>query len=228
MTNNSKTKAQKGLLFDLDGTLIDTSLDMGETLNELLEKHNKPALAQTLIRTQVSHGVRGLLKLGFNIDPDHDNYETLAKDFLNTYQSKNHQKSELFPGMESLLKTMMDDGIPLAIVTNKPRYLTEPLLERLEITQLFGCLICGDDLATRKPHPLPILTACENIEVLPEYSIYIGDAERDIEAGNKAGLVTMLVSWGYFDTNSDDIHNWQANHFIEDIAHLRQLLRQWI
>ena len=112
----------------------------------------------------------------------------------------------------------------MAIVTNKPRYLTEPLLKQLAIGDWFDCVICGDDMPEKKPHPKPLLTACSIMHVEAQNSIYLGDAKCDIEGGNNAGMTTLLVSWGYYDESQEDINSWHAAHFVEDVEQLENLL----
>lgn len=213
-----------GILFDLDGTVADTAPDMVAALNVLLTRHNRPTIDYKLARTQVSHGVKGMLKLGFSLEPEHSDYPLLAKDYLAIYQEMNHANSRLFPGMKSLITKCQQQQIALGIVTNKPRYLAEPLLRVLEVDQDFSCLNCGDDIPERKPDPKPLFNACDTLQVSANMCIYVGDALRDIEAGKNAGMKTILVSWGYFDAKVDNIQDWEADFLVDNCEQILSIL----
>jgi len=215
----------RGLIFDLDGTLIDTAPDMGATLNHLLQQAGRAPLSAQSIRRQVSHGVRGLLRLGFGLEFEAAEYAPLATEFLAYYDALNHPHSRLFDGIEALLRDAKKEGYALAIVTNKPRYLTESLLRVLHLESRFGTVICGDDFSERKPHPRPLFEACKRLGVQPARSFYVGDARRDIEAGNNAGMHTVLVNWGYFDAREDDVEHWPAERQVATAEELLRLLQ---
>ncbi len=179
------------------------------------------------MRNKVSQGVRGLIGIGFGITPEESSYPDLAKEFLEIYQRRSHSHSVFFPGMEKLLNDYRDRDIPLGIVTNKPRYLTETLADRLDLSQWFGSIICGDDMPLKKPHPEPMLKACEELSANAERSVYLGDAKRDMEAGKNSGMLSVLVGWGYFNAEEDAVHSWPADHVTDTMEQLESLLEKW-
>jgi phosphoglycolate phosphatase len=185
------------ILFDLDGTLLDTAPDMAQALNLLLQEQGKSVLPLATIRPVVSHGSPGLLKLGFNITPEHDEFGALRDRFLVLYSAAIAVETCLFPGMDSVLTALERRAIPWGVVTNKPGWLTEPLLTALKLDQRSACAISGDTLSKRKPDPEPLLHACRLIGIAPVNCLYVGDAERDIEAGRRAGMTTAVACYGY-------------------------------
>lgn len=185
------------MLFDLDGTLLDTAADMGQALNRLLQEQGMNALPLATIRPVVSHGSPGLLKLGFGITAEHADFIALRDRFLALYSEALALETALFPGMEEVLAALEMRSIPWGIVTNKPGRLTDPLLVALGLDQSAACVVSGDTLNKRKPDPEPLLHACRLIGVAPVNCLYVGDAERDIEAGRRAGMVTAVAAYGY-------------------------------
>lgn len=202
-------KIIKTVLFDLDGTLADTAPDLANALNYVLTKHNCDALPFETIRPFVSHGGIALVTLGFG--EDHPEFDTLYKELLDHYQANIAKETTLFPGMAELLLELEKNNISWGVVTNKPAWLTEPLLEALNLTSRAAIIVSGDTLEERKPHPAPLLHACEQAGSKADECLYIGDAERDIEAGNRAGMTTIVALFGYI-AESDTPDNWGA-HF---------------
>jgi phosphoglycolate phosphatase len=200
-------------LFDLDGTLVDTAPDLGYALNCLREQEGLPLIAHPQIRAVASHGAAGLLKLGFDISPDHDDFPALQKRFLRLYQDNITRESRLFSGFEQVLDSLENQGIAWGVITNKPAFLTEPLLAGLKLSDRAACIVSGDTTAHSKPHPAPMLHACSVIAIEPERCLYVGDAQRDIEAGNNVNMHTIVAKFGYLsDTDQPDL--WQADAFI--------------
>ena len=202
------------ILFDLDGTLVDTAPDLAFALNSLLLAHGKQALDYDLIRPVASHGSAGLLKLGFGINTDHTDYLGLQQQFLQFYQDNIARETALFDGMELVLATLEEQKIPWGIVTNKPAFLTDPLLDKLQLTHRAACIVSADTTAHSKPHPAPMLYACDKINIPPEQCVYIGDAARDIEAGNVVNMFTIIALYGYL-SDEDKPNTWQANMTIK-------------
>jgi N-acetyl-D-muramate 6-phosphate phosphatase len=203
----------KAVLFDLDGTLIDTAPDMIAALNQLRAEENAPAIAYELARTQVSHGSSGLVKLAFpNVDSQL--FETLRHRFLRLYDARIAQDTELFSGCETLLNTLESRSVRWGIVTNKPGFLTTPLLAALGLDLRAGCVVSGDTLPQRKPHPAPLLHAATQLSVAAASCIYIGDAERDIQSARAAGMPVLLARYGYLGPH-DDPDSWQADAQID-------------
>lgn len=211
------------VLFDLDGTFADTAPDMAYALNLTLELHGRAPLPLEIIRPHVSHGGVALIRLGFELEPEHPEFPGLRQQFLDFYQSNLTRGTRLFPGMEELIGQLEAREIAWGIVTNKPGWLTDPLMQQLQLTPRATCIISGDTTAKSKPHPEPIFYACNIAGARPEETLYIGDAERDIIAGNSAGTRTLTALFGYIGEN-DRPEQWQADGAI---SHPLQIL-DWL
>lgn len=211
------------VLFDLDGTLIDTAPDMAFALNRLLAERGKPDLPYESIRPHVSNGARGLIGLGFNMDIPHPEYETLRQRFLDLYQSDLSTHSRLFEGMDEVLNVLESQGIIWGIVTNKPGWLTGPLVEALNIHQRAACVISGDTCERAKPHPMPLLHAAQSIGLKAENCLYVGDAARDIEAARAAGMPVIAAQYGYLVPGTDP-SQWGADAVAMHPLDLLQLI----
>jgi len=211
------------VLFDLDGTLMDTAPDMGASLNILRAEHNLPPLTADRIRPQVSHGAMGLLKLGFGIEPQDARFSEMRSRYLDIYEQHLAEETKLFHGMAEVLDGLEAAGLTWGIVTNKPGWLTDPLLDHLGLSTRAGCVVSGDTVAERKPHPLPLLHAAGLIRVAPGSCVYVGDAERDIQAGRAAGMRTVVAAYGYLG-DGDSPASWNATGIID---HPQQLL-SWV
>lgn len=185
------------VLFDLDGTLVDTAPDLGFALNELRRRRHLAPLAETEYRPQASHGSQGLIRLGFGIGEDHTGFSALREEFLEIYEAHLTRNSPLFPGMDEVLSRLEEKGMNWGVVTNKPTRLTEPLLLHLGLTKRAACVICGDTLAWNKPHPAPMLHACRLAGSEPDRCLYVGDAQRDIDAASAAGMPALIALYGY-------------------------------
>ena len=197
------------VLFDLDGTLIDTAPDLGFTLNELRRRRGLSPLTEAEYRPQASHGSQGLIRLGFGIDEDHDGFPALRREFLEIYQTHLTRNSPLFPGMDQVLVELEARGLNWGVVTNKPTHLTEPLLRHLGLADRAACIVCGDTLAWNKPHPAPMLHASRLAGSDPEQCLYLGDAERDMLAARAAGMPALVALYGYLGA-ADRPEEWGA------------------
>ena len=200
----------KTILFDLDGTLVDTAPDLGYALNLQLKKYGKQPLADAEIRPFASHGSKGLLALGFGITPDDADFIQMRDEYLNLYETVLTRSPLLFDGMQSTLVSIVEKGLSWGIVTNKPGRFTVPLVKSLGLYQDAACVISGDDAPQPKPSPETLLLACKQAQVRPEECIYIGDAERDIQAGRAAGMQTVIAMYGYID-ETDKPLTWGAD-----------------
>jgi phosphoglycolate phosphatase len=196
----------RAVLFDLDGTVLDTAPDMWGAMNRLLDEQSRPRLPYAAIRPWVSHGARGVLLQGF-ADVDAERFAELQRRFLDIYRADLSQGTRLFAGMDEALETLSARGIPTGIVTNKAAWLTEPLLEQLALRSRFACVVSGDTVAERKPHPLPLLHAAQLLGVAPRECIYVGDAERDVTAAHAAGMAALVALYGYFGADEQP-HLW--------------------
>lgn len=203
------------VLFDLDGTLADTAPDLAFALNELLKEKQKQPMSFEDIRPVVSHGGKALIELGFNLSDDNDEFEPLRMRFLEIYCEHIARDTRLFDGIETLLTEIESRKLNWGIVTNKPGYLTDPLMEKLQLTDRAVSIISGDTLEQRKPHPAPMLLACEQAGSQADECIYIGDAERDILAGKNAGMKTVVALYGYIG-KEDRPHDWGADYSINN------------
>ncbi|MCG8428485.1 MAG: HAD-IA family hydrolase [Chromatiales bacterium] len=211
------------VLFDLDGTFADTAPDLAYALNETLRAFGREPLAFEQIRPHVSHGGIAMIKAGFGIERDHPEIETYRQHLLDIYLNNIARDTRLFAGMEQVIHSLEQQDIPWGIVTNKPAWLTDPLMDQLDLTERAVCIISGDTTDHAKPHPLPILHACELAQRTPQECLYVGDAERDIEAGRNAGTATVTALFGYLDEH-DDPNAWGADHMINSPLELLQLL----
>jgi N-acetyl-D-muramate 6-phosphate phosphatase len=204
------------ILFDLDGTLVDTAPDLGHALNLQLQRHGKAPLSDMAIRPFASHGSRGLIGLGFGITPKDDNFIKMRDEYLAIYDTVFTRSPVLLPGIADLLGAIENIGLKWGIVTNKPRRFTIGLIESmgLNLEKRAACIVCGDDAPQPKPSPATLLMACSQVEVKPEYCIYVGDAERDIQASKAAGMKSVVALFGYIDV-TDKPHEWGADAMIE-------------
>jgi len=204
----------QGVLFDLDGTFADTAPDLHYALDQVMIRRGLTPLTLEQLRPAVSHGTQAMLRVGFSVGPEDSTYQSLRDDFLETYLANIATHTRLFDGMQPLLDEFDRRGLVWGIVTNKPGWLTDPLLEGLGLNRRAACIVSGDTTAHAKPHPEPILHACRLAGVAAERSIYVGDAQRDIEAGNLAGAITLVALFGYLGEH-DDPASWQADGAVE-------------
>lgn len=200
----------KGVLFDLDGTLLDTANDLGEALNHVLISKGLKTVDRETYRPIASDGSKGLLELGFGDRLNEFDFEELRVSFLNYYEKNIAVNTCLYPGIEDLLSSLDELNIPWGIVTNKPEYLAQILVPQFPQFSQCKTLIGGDTLPERKPHPAPVLFAAEKMKCAPTDCIYVGDAPRDIESGNRANMYTVIAQWGYI-LNKDECKSWQAD-----------------
>ena len=214
MTTAQPNNGISCVLFDLDGTLVDTAPDMANALNRTLVNHGRQPLAFETIRPSVSLGGVALVKLAFELDEADPELDRLRKEFLAIYRDNLSRESCLFPGMELVLAGLEEISASWGIVTNKPAWLTNPLMQDLQLDARTGCIVSGDTLEQRKPHPAPLLHACELLHCNPGETVYVGDARRDIEAGASAGMTTLVAAYGYID-KADNPDDWGADGMVD-------------
>lgn len=213
----------RGVLFDLDGTLADTAPDLGFALNQQRLARGMPELPIEAIRSQASSGARGLLKIGFDIEPGQSGYEALRDEFLIIYEENLARSSRLFPGVSALLQQIERRGLLWGIVTNKAERFTFPLLRALLLIERAACVICGDTTPNPKPHPAPLLAAAEKLGIPAPQCIYVGDDERDVQAGHAAGMPVVVARYGYLG-NGARPEQWGADAFIDSPTGLLSVL----
>jgi phosphoglycolate phosphatase len=218
--NSLSSGNHRAVLFDLDGTLVDTAPDMVRALQAMQEHHGIDPVGYDEGRSNVSNGAMGLLRIGFP-DSSEKQRQGLICEYVERYASRLADESRLFAGLAALLDRLDAGDRPWGVVTNKPSHLSEPLMELLDLAQRSVCIISGDTLEQRKPHPAPLLHACDLAGVAPEQSIYVGDASRDIEAGRAAGMATIGAGYGYI-TFDDDPSAWGADLIVADTQELTQ------
>lgn len=210
-----------GVLFDLDGTLLDTAPDFVDSLNRLLGLKEMSPLPPELIRNHVSHGSRALVALAFG--DGRDDYEALRQEFLAIYAEHLSRKTRLFDGFEPLLAQIAHNRLPWGIVTNKPELYTRMILEDLRLSPAPGTVVCPDHVQHTKPDPEPMFLAATQLGVAPHRCVYVGDHRRDIEAGRAAGMTTIAAAYGYID-DDDPASSWAADHLVEHPSDLTPLL----
>lgn len=203
------------VLFDLDGTLADTAPDLAHALNCLLREQERAPLPYETIRPVVSNGATALVRLGFGIDPDQPVFSALRDRLLSLYQQHLTQETRLFQGMADLLDAIEQHGMNWGVVTNKPAFLTQPLMTALGLAERAACIVSGDTTANRKPHPAPLLHACQLAGSEAAQCLYVGDAERDIRAGRAAGMTTLVALFGYIGPQ-DRPETWGATGLVAD------------
>ena len=203
----------KTVLFDLDGTLADTAIDLANALNAIRVLHNMSALPLKTIRPTVSLGGNAMIKLAFGLEENDVGFTEIRDQFLNHYRENIAAETVLFSGMEQVLNSLEENNIKWGIVTNKTSWLTEPLLKALSLDERCACVVSGDTTKERKPHPAPIIYACDLMKSEPGSTVYIGDAQRDIEAGRRAGTKTLIALYGYIDEDENP-ESWQADGMV--------------
>jgi len=204
--------ALSAVLFDLDGTLLDTAPDMVGALNALRAEESLAPMPYDTIRSAVSHGSARVVKAGFP-DANPECSTRLQQRFLEIYRGALSRETRLFPGMDEVLDALTRRRIKSGIVTNKPAWLTEPLLAELGLRARFACVVSGDTVAERKPHPLPLLHAAALAEVAPTECIYVGDAERDVQAAHAAAMPALVANYGYLRSDEDSTR-WAAMAYL--------------
>lgn len=201
----NQRRVLRAVLFDLDGTLLDTAKDMVEALNELRREEHLLPLPYAMVRGLVSHGAARLVQAGF-ATAGAERAAALQARYLTLYRDCVSRQTRLFDGMDEVLRSLQARDIKTGIVTNKPAWLTEPLLEDLGLRAQLACVVSGDTLEQRKPHPAPMLYAAQLAGVSAADCIYVGDAERDIQAAHAAAMPALVAAYGYLEAGE----NWQA------------------
>lgn len=214
----------KAVLFDLDGTLLDTAPDFAAVVNKMLQLHAKPQLDYSVIRPTVSMGSKAMLNLSFGIDESDSDFEKMRQHFLDLYSEHLAVYTKPFDGIIELLDWLDSKQLPWGIVTNKPRLYTKPLLEKLGLSKRSKVTVCPDDVTQTKPDPESLLLACRKLQCKTEQAIYIGDHRRDIEAGKNAKMRTIAAKYGYIETD-DRIEDWSADFYADHANELLPILQ---
>lgn len=217
----------KAVLFDLDGTLIDTAADFIRIIQQMCREEGRALVEPELIRTQVSEGARAMVKLVYpEMQLEDPVFLQHRQRFLDRYGADIAVDTDLFDGMYPLLEQLEAQDIPWGIVTNKPRWLSEALLKALNLSERCAVLVCPEDVTRTKPDPEPMYLAAKQLSLAAEDCIYIGDHPRDIDAGRHAKMPTVLAAYGYLPLQyKDDLTAWQADYIVDTVAELHQLIQ---
>lgn len=214
----------KAVLFDLDGTLLDTAPDFVTSLNLLLAEEGKKPLPYKTIRDTVSNGAKALIQLAFNIDESNPDFERLRQRLLLLYGQHLTDKTLPFAGINDVLDFIKRKKIAWGVVTNKPFVYTDPLLRKMPFPVPPQTVICPDHVTHRKPHPEPMLLACKQLDCKPFEAIYLGDHQRDIEAAQNASMKTIACAYGYIE-HGDKVSDWHADHTVQQVGDIIPVLQ---
>jgi 2-phosphoglycolate phosphatase len=212
----------RAVLLDLDGTLVDTAPDLAYAANQVRAEAGLPPLPAARYRSVASAGARGLLHVGLNLGPDDPDYAARRESFLQHYRANLARESRLFPGIDAVLAGFEAKGVPWGVVTNKPQWLTEPLLTALGLATRAACVVGAIEGQRVKPDPDPLLRACAALTLPARDCVYVGDDRRDVVAARAAGMPVVVAAWGYLG-DGEDVHAWQADAVIERPADLAAL-----
>lgn len=213
----------EAVLFDLDGTLIDSAPDLAAAVNKLRTDRGLLPTPYELLRPVASAGARGLIGAAFNIQPDDEEYASLRQEFLTNYQNAIAVNTYCFDEVSALLTSLETNGIIWGIVTNKATNLTRAIIPHVGLSHA-ACIVCGDTTPFSKPHPEPLFEAARQLNVKPEACWYVGDDLRDITAGKAAGMGTLAAGWGYCG-NTEPTH-WQADQILSSPLDIAALIKQ--
>ncbi|SMN11059.1 Similar to phosphoglycolate phosphatase, clustered with ubiquinone biosynthesis SAM-dependent O-methyltransferase [uncultured Candidatus Thioglobus sp.] len=198
------------VFFDLDGTLADTAPDLTTGLNQILQKEKKLSLSIKKVKPFISRGSNAMIQMAFDIYEEDPKFQNLKKSFLTAYKKTRYHQTQVFLGIEQVLQYLEAKNIIWGVITNKPAEFTEPIMQKLNLTQQAACIISGDTTPFKKPSPQPILYACNITKTDPKKAVYIGDAEIDMQAGQAIGMKTLIANYGYLSEN-DKPKQWGAD-----------------
>lgn len=213
----------KAVLFDLDGTLIDSAPDLGAAADKMRTDRGLPSLPPERYRPMAGAGARGMLGVAFGITPDHPDFLQLREEFFRNYESCMTERTYVFEGVAQLIDSLLRRALPWGVVTNKAMRFTGPLTRAMPLFATARTVVGGDTTPHSKPHPAPLLEAARQVGVQPHECIYVGDDLRDVQAGKAAGMGTVAATYGYL--GSTDVNEWGADRHIETPMELLELLR---
>ncbi len=213
----------QAVLFDLDGTFADTAPDLVNALNQTLVNRGHQALPYEQVKPYVSKGAPGMIKIAFDLSPGDANYDSVRQEFLDIYLNHICDHTQLFSGIEETLEYLEQNNIHWGIITNKPEFLTKPLMEKLQLNNRAAVIYSGDTFKEKKPHPLPLLKAAETLQVKADNCIYVGDDQRDMLAARAASMYAIAATWGYI-PEEEDPAQWDADCWLDNSTHLKQTI----
>jgi phosphoglycolate phosphatase len=219
------TTLPKAVLFDLDGTLIDSAPDLGAAADKMRTDRGLASLDYALYRPMAGSGARGMLEIAFGMGPDHPDYEAFKEEFLNNYEQAMTVHSAIFDGVHDMLAHLTHHGLRWGVVTNKSQRFTLPLTAQLPLFATAQAIVSGDTTPHAKPHPEPLFEAARRMQLDPQDCWYVGDDERDIVAGKAAGMITVAAHYGYLGSQAE-VLRWGADHIIHSPLALAELLVQ--
>ncbi len=211
------TRRIDAVLFDLDGTLIDSAPDLAGACNDMRVERGRAALPYEQLRAMVGSGARGMVGTGFGIGPDDDSYAALRDEFLTRYESRMTRETRVFAGVPPMLARLRESGRCWGIVTNKASRFATPLVSSLGLSEQASTLVCGDTTSHAKPHPEPLLEAARRMGVEAGACVYVGDDRRDVDAGRAAGMSTLVAAWGYLGAG-EPMSAWGASGIVDSPA----------
>jgi N-acetyl-D-muramate 6-phosphate phosphatase len=214
--------APQAIFFDLDGTLIDSAPDLGAAADKMRTDRGMQSLSQELYRPMAGAGARGMLKVAFDMAPEHADFPTMREEFFQNYERSLVQRTYAFEGVAVMLEALKNQGIAWGIVTNKSQRFTNPLARMMPLLHGACAVVSGDTTPHAKPHPAPVLEAARQAGVLPQRCWYVGDDKRDIEAGRAAGMWSVAAAWGYLGEHAID--GWGA----DAVAHRPSDITTWL
>lgn len=212
----------KAVLFDLDGTLVDSAPDLGAAADKLRTDRGMASLPFEDYRPMAGAGARGMLAVAFGMEPGHEDFPAMREEFFVNYEACMHQRTAIFPEVPVLIAALVERSLPWGVVTNKATRFTIPLTREVPLFQSALAIVSGDTTPHSKPHPEPLFEAARRLHVAPEFCVYVGDDERDIMAGRAAGMRTVAASWGYLAGKSPA--EWKADAVIKSPLDLLKCL----
>ncbi len=213
----------QAVLFDLDGTLIDSAPDLGAAVDQMRVDRGMPSLPLVHYRPMAGAGARGMIGLAFGFTPEHPEYDAMKEEFFRNYEACMTQRTFAFEGVVQMIDALVAADLPWGVVTNKSKRFAEPLTQAMPLFKTAAVVISGDTTPYAKPHPEPLFEAARRLGIAPSACVYVGDDERDIVAGLAAGMKTVAATYGYLGTQSD-VQKWQANAHIQSPRELEDLI----
>jgi phosphoglycolate phosphatase len=221
----SMFKNVEAVLFDLDGTLIDSAPDLGAAVDKMRVARGLPSLPLEHYRPMAGAGARGMIGLGFGMTPEHPDFEAMKEEFFVNYENCMTERTRIFDGVVDMVNALVAQGLAWGVVTNKSSRFTDPLTAAMPLFATARAIVSGNTTPYAKPHPEPLFEAARRLRIDPARCVYVGDDERDIVAGLAAGMGTVAATYGYLGAQAD-ISRWNAHLHIDSPLDLLKSLKQ--